>query len=817
MYPVYFLQQITKAQWLQRTNSEAQVAHLSLDSRQVIFAKSALFFAIPGAHHDGHNYITQAYQQGVRNFIVSKKIQLDLPSANVLLVEDSLLALQQIATFHRQQFALKSIGITGSNGKTIVKELLFQFLRNRFKIVRSPKSYNSQIGVPLSVWQIEEEHELGIFEAGISQPEEMEKLAPIIDCQIGLFTNIGPAHAEGFESEEQKIEEKLKLFKQSECIIYCKDFSKIDKAISKLDNKKIFTWSKEKDADFQILNVLPEKTRTHIKAIFQKKEINITIPFSDEAYIENVIHCWATLLYLGIENNYIQEQAVHLEPVAMRLELKNGINGCTIINDSYNADLGSLQIALQFLKQQRQQKRTLILSDILQSGRSEDTLYKEVAQLIKEQQLSRFIGIGKNSALIKPFLPKGLNSSFHNNISTFLEKLNVDDFQQEAILLKGARKFEFERIANRLSQKVHRTTLEINLNALSHNLQVYSRRLEAGTKLMVMVKASAYGSGSAEVARLLSFNQVDYLAVAYTDEGIDLRKAGIQLPIMVLNPEKGSIEEMLNYDLEPEIYSFDLLNSLLPFTENTVVEIHLKLNTGMNRLGFSESDIQNLTIVLQQYSNLTIKSIFSHLAASEDSDHDSFTQSQIQRFNNMYTQLSKSLDYNPMRHLLNSGGIVRFPEQHMEMVRLGLGLYGVDSSSEIQQELETALTLKASISQINEVAAGETIGYSRKGVVAKNMRSATISIGYADGLLRSAGNGKHSVSIHGKLAPIIGNICMDMCMVDVSNIPEAKEGDEVIVFGVSPTVTDLAQSMGTIAYEVFTGISERVKRVYIQE
>ncbi len=817
MYKIQHIQQIIKGKWLQEAQPEDAIVHLLLDSRQILFAKSALFFAIPGKYHDGHDYLEQAYEQGIRNFVVSRKTKVVIPEANIILVDNPLTALQQIATFHRQQFDLPCIGITGSNGKTIVKELLFQLLRHQYKIVRSPKSYNSQVGVPLSVWQMEESQDLGIFEAGISEPGEMEKLAPIIDCQVGVFTNIGPAHAEGFESKEEKVSEKLKLFKNCKTIVYCKDTAIVEDELTK-EKRTLFSWSRNSEADLRIKETATEDSHSKIVALFKGAEIFLEVPFFDDVYLENVIHCWAVALQLGLSPEYCYKHAKNLEPVEMRLELKQGINNCTIINDSYNADLGSLQIALQFLaRQQEQKKRTVVLSDILQSGRSADGLYEEVARLLSEQQVSRLIGIGENIPIIAPFLPKNITANFYNNTKTFLSELPSEQFQEETILLKGARQFEFEKIANRLSQKVHRTVLEINLNALSHNLHVYSRYLEAGTKMMVMVKASAYGSGSVEVARLLAFNKVDYLAVAYTDEGISLRKAGIELPIMVLNPEERSLDELFRYGLEAEIYNLSLLRSVVTLTKKKEILIHLKLDTGMNRLGFREGDLEEITNILHKNPHLKIQSIFSHMAASEAAEHDDFTLSQVERFNRMYRNITDSIGYKPMRHLLNSGGIIRFPKQHLEMVRLGIGLYGIDSSGDIQDQLEVALTLKASISQIKEVKAGETIGYSRKGVAVHDMRIATISIGYADGLLRSAGNGRYAVGIGGKLAPIIGNICMDMCMVDVSDIPEAIEGDEVVIFGERPTVTDLAVAMGTIGYEVFTGVSGRVRRVYLEE
>ncbi len=818
MYSIQQINEVVNGQWLQRTDEKAIIAHLLLDSRQVLYAKSALFFALPGAHHNGHDYLSEVYQQSVRNFIVSQKQSLPFHDANVLLVDDSLAALQQLAAHHRQQYHLSCIGITGSNGKTIVKELLFQLLRHYYRIVRSPKSYNSQIGVPLSVWQIEPQHDLGIFEAGISRRGEMEKLTPIIWPQIGVFTNIGPAHSEGFASIEEKIAEKIKLFDPAHIIAYCKDNPLIDKAIGSLSGKRFFTWSREGTADLQITSISEKKGVSTLVGLFQQNNYKITVPFTDQVYLDNIMHCWAVLLLLELPPESISEAMLHLEPVAMRLELKEGINGCTLINDSYNSDLGSLQIALQFLEQQSQNNpRTLILSDILQSRQPADHLYREVARLIAEKKIHRLIGIGNNVPITQQYLPEKVMTSFFEDTAGFLATLSPDHFRRETILLKGARQFGFERIANRLSQKVHRTTLEIDLNALHHNLQVYTRWLEPGTRMMVMVKAAAYGSGGVEVARLLEFNNVDYLAVAYIDEGIALRQAGITLPIMVLNPEIDGLDSLLEHHLEPEVYHFDLLEAIIGQSSSKSFPIHLKLDTGMHRLGFTPSDIKKLTTILQNNPQLQVQSIFSHLAASDDPQHDTYTLQQIEHYHQMYAALTRALTYRPLCHLLNSSGIIRFPQHQLDMVRLGIGLYGVDTAHQIQDQLEVVLTLKATISQIKTIAADQSIGYSRKGVADRERRIAIISIGYADGLLRMAGNGHHRVSIRGVLAPTVGNICMDMCMVDVSQIPEATAGDEVIVFGATPSVFDLASSLGTIPYEVFTNVSERVRRVYVVE
>lgn len=801
---------------------DATIDQLLLDSRQVLFPKHSLFFALKGKRHDGHDYLADLYKKGVYNFVVSRKIDTrPFPNANFILVPDCLKALQQIARFHRQQYDITSIGITGSNGKTVVKEWLFQLLSPDFVIVRSPKSYNSQIGVPLSVWKIQEQDQLGIFEAGISQVGEMEQLAPIIDCEIGIFTNIGSAHNEGFPNLASKIKEKLKLFDQTKMLIYRRDDPLVNEIIQKHFTGKCFTWSTTQTADLSIQTIdQSQKGKTTIEALFQNQKLVIDLPFSDAASIENAIHCWALLLYLKRPSETIATRIAQLEKVAMRLELKAGINNCQLINDSYNSDLHSLNIALHFLEQQsKHSKRSIILSDILQSGQTSQTLYREVGTLLTQKNINRFIGIGQAIPAIQAFLPSACQAVFYADTSSFLQALDELHFKDEIILLKGARPFQFERIANRLAQKIHQTVLEINLTAMQHNLNVYSQLLKAPTRLMVMVKASAYGSGSAEVARMLAFQKVDYLCVAYTDEGIVLRKAGIQLPIMVLNPEEATYESLFRYQLEPEIYSLSSLQRLVAYlpSSSTNLSIHLKLETGMHRLGFEPEDLPMLIQLLQQYPNLEVKSIFSHLSASENQSHDAFSQQQADRFIDQYEQITQALPYRPLRHLLNSAGIVRFPQYQLDMVRLGIGLYGIDGSGQIQDQLNAVHTLKARIAQIKTVLPEENIGYGLRGKVEQVSRIATISIGYADGLLRGAGNGRYQVWVAGQAAPIVGQVCMDMCMIDVSHIPNASEGSEVIVFGEVHSVVELAKCLDTIPYEIFTNISERVKRVYYQE
>ncbi len=821
-YSISHIAQLIEARPLAPLKGDPQIKHLLLDSRNLTFPEHSLFFARAGNRNNGHDFIADLYEGGLRNFIITQEIDpTPFPEANFLKVDHGLLALQKIAAHHRSNFSLPVIGITGSNGKTIIKEWLFQLLQTDHSIVRSPKSYNSQIGVPLSVWKIEAEHTLGIFEAGISQKQEMALLAPIIQCDIGLFTNIGEAHREGFASEEEKISEKIQLFKSAHTLVYSVDHPSVNRLLSAQKEKKHFRWSRTGlEAELQITALDRQHNRTILTGTFAGKEQHISIPFSDEASIENAIHCWAMLLLLGNTPAVIAEKMNLLEAVGMRLELKPGINDCLLVNDSYNTDLNALAIALNFLEQQGSGKNQhLIISDILQSGQQSKDLYAKVAQLLAEKNIKRLTGIGPEIRLLKEQLPPSINSHFFADTDQFLNQLRNEDFQNEIILIKGARQFAFERIANRLSRQVHQTVLEINLSAVIHNLNVYSSYLKADTKIMAMVKASAYGSGSHEIARMLEYQKVDYFAVAYSDEGVDLRKAGIKTPILVLNPEENTIEALIRYRLDPEVYSLESLERLIRHLPDdaSVVNIHLKLDTGMHRLGFEAPDIEPMLQRLKSHPQLHVRSIFSHLAASEAPMHDDFSERQIQLFQQLADQIAEGLAYQPWRHILNSSGISRFPQHQMDMVRLGIGMYGIDSSGLIQEKLETVHTLKSSISQIKTVAANESIGYNRSGKAHQKMRIGTIGIGYADGLLRAAGNGNYSVMIRGQKAPIVGNVCMDMCMIDLSDLPEVELGEEVILFGTAMPVQELAKSLGTIPYEVFTNISSRVKRVYFQE
>ena len=825
-YTVSSITPIVNGTLFENGDSNLLIKILLIDSRKISNAETSLFFALIGERHDGHNYIYDLYENGIRNFVVSSIPQnLDrIAGSNFIFVKDTLIALQQLSAFHRQQFKIPIIGITGSNGKTIVKEWLYQLMREDKNIVRSPKSFNSQVGVPLSVWQISEEHSLGIFEAGISKPSEMKLLSNIIQPTIGIITNIGQAHDENFESQKQKVEEKLKLFLNSEVIIYCKDYTQIHNEIVNEEvfhETKTFTWSRKLRADLLIGRITKNDLDTEIQGVFKNDFIGIYIPFTDEASIENAIHCWTVMLYLGYENNVIAERMRYLSPIAMRLELNEGINNCSIINDSYNSDLSSLVIALDFLNQQKQHpKKTLVLSDILQSGQTDESLYKEVANLIHKKGISRLIGIGESISNQESQF--NIEKSFYKSTNDFLQHFNNSFFRDETILLKGARAFGFEAISKVIQQKAHETVLEINLNSIVHNLNYYRSKLNANTKMMAMVKAFSYGSGSFEIANILQFHRVDYLCVAYADEGIELRKAGITLPIMVMNPEEQSYDSMIQYNLEPEIYSLrvlELFEASLKRSENKSfksIPIHIKLDTGMHRLGFDENDLNELIVRIKNNKHILIKSIFSHLAASDEHEHDEFTWRQIKKFNLMYDAIKSHFSYPILKHILNSAGISRFPDAQFDLVRLGIGMYGIGVNQAEQVQLQNVSTLKTNISQIKNILANDTIGYSRKGVALADMQIATVPIGYADGLSRKLGNGNGKMIVKGKPAPIIGNVCMDMCMIDITNI-HANENDEVIIFGDNYSIREVAKNADTIPYEILTNVSRRVKRIYFQE
>ncbi len=818
LYSINQIADIIEARWLQQTN-DAAITHLLTDSRRLTFPDGTLFFALHTGRRDGAAFIEDLYGKGVRNFLVGTEFESNgkFPQANFLQAKDVLTALQQLAAYHRHSFGIPVIGITGSNGKTIVKEWLYQLLQHHYNIVRSPKSYNSQTGVPLSVWGMEALHTLGIFEAGISQPGEMELLEKIIRPTIGILTNIGTAHDEGFENTAQKKAEKCKLFSHVQVMI-CKD----EFTCSGLaENVQLFTWGSSNTATLHITGIDRGAAQTSISAVYRQQPLTISINYTDDAAIENAINCWCTLLHLGIENSVIAERMLQLQPVAMRLELKQGINNCTVINDSYSADINSLSIALDFLQQQQQHtRRTLILSDIAGSGKEPSLLYTEVAAILQQKNISRLIAVGPQISLYSTAFSANREAAFFPSTSALVQHFHTLQFSDETILVKGARVFEFERVIQLLEQKVHQTVLEINLTAIAHNLKAYQQLLQPGTRMMAMVKASGYGSGSFEIANLLQFHKVDYLAVAYTDEGVELRKAGIRLPIMVMNAEELSFETLVQHNLEPEIYSQTMLERFDAHMRRSGIShypVHIKLDTGMKRLGFETGDIAPLCNILAGSSSFKVQSVFSHLAASDSPEHDAFTKEQAAIFLAAAEKIQQVLPYPVLRHIANTSAIHRHPGLQLDMVRLGIGLYGSDSNLSMQQQLKNVTTLKTTIAQLKKVRAGQTVGYSRKGVMQQDSVIATVRIGYADGYPRILSNGAGAMLINGVPAAVTGNICMDMTMLDVTHIPGTKEGDTVIVFGEGLPVSEVAGQAQTIAYEILTGISQRVQRIYYEE
>ncbi len=803
--------------------TDYRLSVLLTDSRSLTFPEESLFFALVTERNDGHRYAKELYDKGVRNFVVDHlpAEAEEMPQANFLLVSNTLAALQMLAAHHRRQFDIPVIGITGSNGKTSVKEWLHQLLQEDYNIVRSPRSYNSQTGVPLSVWQLNKKTELALFEAGISRPDEMRRLEEIIRPTIGLITNIGDAHQEGFTSIQQKCIEKLTLLEGCDCIIYDGDNEIIVDCVEKLClGAYEIAWSrKDRDKPLYISAIKKGETSTTIAYTYLQYMRHITIPYTDDASIQNAIHCLAIMLYLNRSDEVIAQRMQQLAPVAMRMEVKEGNNNCLIINDSYNSDIDSLTIALDFQARRAatgNMKRTLILSDIFQTGLPPATLYRKVSDLLHGKGIERLIGIG--SEISDNAYLFDIEKEFYASTRDFVAQLNPDMFRNELILIKGARNFHFELISEVLELKQHETILEVNLDALVSNLNFYKSHLHPETKVICMVKAFGYGAGSYEIAKTLQERGADYLAVAVADEGAELRKAGITMPIIVMNPEMSSFRTLFSYRLEPEIYSFDLLNALLAEGEKLGVSgypIHIKIDSGMHRLGFTPNQIDELSVLLQSQIVLMARSVFSHLAGGDEAVHDTYTRQQIETFTCCADKIQATSKHKVMRHILNTAGITRFTDSQMDMVRLGLGLYGVSPIGE-NEGLHPVSTLKTTILQIHEYEAGETIGYGRHGVLQRRSRIAAIPIGYADGLNRRLGNGKGEVLINGHRAPIIGNVCMDVCMIDVTDIP-CRENDRVEIFGEHISVQEIADKLETIPYEVLTSISTRVKRIYFRE
>lgn len=799
------------------------VSRILTDSRSLGFPEDTLFFALTSQRNDGHKFIPQLYRRGVRAFVV-RELPTDgaaYADASFLVVKDVLKALQRLAERHRDGYNIPIVGITGSNGKTMVKEWLSQLLSTEKRVTRSPRSYNSQIGVPLSVWQLDENTRVGVFEAGISQPGEMAALNAVIRPTLGIFTSLGEAHQENFTSLEQKCKEKMMLFRDAEALVYCVDDATVAACVEQLpESLQRISWSKHHpSATVFVSHIDKALNTTMITYVYRGVESSYKLPFTDEASVDDSIHSLVAALQLGIAPEHIHAAMEHLEPVAMRMEVLEGKHGCILINDTYNSDINSLDMALDFMSrrpERNDRKRTLVLSDMFQTGLSEEVLYERVAGILNERGVDRVIGIGEKIARLEG----RLNAAFVHFDSTeaFLQSALPEQLSNEMILLKGARAFRFDTIADVLQLKVHETVMEIDLGAIVENLNYYRSFMKPETKMVCMVKAGAYGAGYVEVAKTLQDHCVDYLAVAVVDEGVELRKAGITTNIIVMNPEMNSFRTMFEYDLEPEVYSFRLLNALIAEAKRggfVQYPIHVKLDTGMHRLGFHPvEDMERLIETLKGQSSLMPRSVFSHFVGSDSDDFDAFSAHQFELFDAASGRLQAAFRHKILRHICNSAGIEHFPQYHLDMVRLGLGLYGVNPRN--NGVINSVHTLKTTILQIRDVPAEDTVGYSRRGVLQRASRIAALPIGYADGLNRHLGRGAGYCLVNGRKAPYVGNICMDVCMIDVTDIP-CKEGDTALIFGKELPVTVLSDILDTIPYEVLTGVGRRVKRVYYHE
>ena len=822
---MYTIEKITTLIGARRVGeSEAQIGWLLTDSRSLCFPEATLFFALSSARNDGHRYVGDLYRRGVRNFVVSHLPQSinDYPDANFLVVMSPLEALQRLAERHRDEFDIPVVGLTGSNGKTMVKEWLYQLLSPSMVVTRSPRSYNSQIGVPLSVWLLDTQSEVALFEAGISQPGEMAALSDIIQPTIGVFTSLGDAHQENFRSLEEKCMEKLQLMLHAATVVYDTDDQVVGRCLRKSGyaGEKLGWSLTDPRAAFFVERQESDANGVTVTYRFRDAAGSYHLPFIDEASVKCSYACAVVALHLGIDAEQLDERMRLLEPVAMRLEVKEGQRGCTLINDSYNSDVNALDIALDFMARRPDSKgrrHTLILSDICQSGDNPEALYHKVSELAVKRGVDKLIGVGQTISSQAAAI-EVKEKYFFNDVTQLIGSKVFASLHDEVILIKGARPFGFDQLTELLEQKVHETILEVNLGAVVENLNYYRSFLKPTTKMVCMVKADAYGAGAVEVAKTLQDHRVDYLAVAVADEGVTLRKAGITSNIIIMNPEMTAFKTMFDYDLEPEVYNFRLLEALVKAAEKQGITgwpIHVKLDTGMHRLGFDpEKDIDSLVHRLKHQTALIPRSVFSHFVGADSDDFDEFSAKQFECFERGSKALQAAFDHKILRHIDNSAGILHFPERQLDMCRLGIGLYGIDSRD--NHILHTVSTLKTTILQLREVKKEDTVGYSRKGILLRDSRIAAIPIGYADGLNRHLGNGHCYCLVNGKKAPYVGNICMDVAMIDVTDIP-CQEGDMVEIFGEQLPVTVLSDALDTIPYEVLTGLSSRVKKIYYQD
>lgn len=819
-YSIYTIASILKADILQTASDAVIIEQLCIDSRRIVHASHTLFFAIKTKQRNGHEFIKQCYEKGVRCFVVSENIDYSsYTDVHVLFVADTLHALQQLAAHHRKQFSIPVIGITGSNGKTIVKEWLYQLLGDTYNIARSPRSFNSQVGVPLSVWQLKPHHTLALFEAGISQKGEMQLLQQIINPTIGVFTNLGDAHKEGFASDEEKFNEKMLLFEHASTIIYAPEQNKgftIPKA-----HKQIISRGNDAANDLQLLTSDKTNTASTLFIKWKEQSIEVSLPFTDDASIHNALTCIAVCLYLKMPVEELQQKLLQLKPVSLRLELKKGNHHCLLINDSYSADVNSFELALNFLMQQKQHHtKTIILSDFAIGKEQEATTYHQLLQLINSHAVSKVITVGTViQTYFKTSLSPNIQYSSFTNIDELIHHLPLLGFANETILIKGARSFGLEQLMPLLEQQVHQTVLEINLSVIAHNIKAIRSQLKPGVKLMAMVKAFSYGSGSYEIANTVQYHGINYLAVAFADEGVELRKAGITLPIMVMNPEAITFDALIEYNLEPELYSIQITNAFAAYLKQEGLSnypVHLKIDTGMHRLGFMQHELPELLKRLREETLFSVQSVFSHLAAAEDGREDAFTNEQAKLFDEACKAIAAVSGDGFLKHISNTSGILRHQHLQYDLVRMGIGLFGIASAATTDL-LEEALTLKTTIAQLKHLQPGATVGYNRKGIITKPSVIATVRIGYADGYPRNLSNGIGHMLIKGKRAPVIGSVCMDMTMLDVTHIDGVYEGDEVLVFGKQLSINQIAQWSGTIPYEIMSGISARVKRVYFEE
>ena len=810
-------------------DEDAIVSQLLTDSRSLTQPEDTIFFALRTEADDGHNYIPDLFGKGVRNFVVASDY-FPLPeyaSANYLLVESPLEALQTLATYHRRRFReLPVIGITGSRGKTTVKEWLYQLLKDDYRIVRSPRSYNSQIGVPLSLWDIDNNTDLAIIEAGISTTGEMDNLQAMIRPTVGIITNLGSEHNDGFASMEQKAQEKAKILFNCECIVYCADDPLVTHTIAPLVESDVavaMSWSRNHcEAPLQIDGTDRTENATTLHYTCDEEPGTVTIPFTADRDLDNAITCLAVLLHLGIDREVIAQRMATLTPVGTRLNVIEGVNNCTVIVDSYTSDYNSLTPALNFMTRRAGNRPcTVILSDLSNESYSGDELYIRVSELLKTKRVNRLIGIGKEMCRYRKYFEDLPQGRFYNDTHEFIADVAKGDFEDETVLIKGDPSFGFSQIIDMLEAKQHITVMEVDLNALAHNFKFFKSLIKPGTKTIGMVKASGYGAGSYEIAKTLQDCGCDYLAVAVHDEGVELRKASITMPVIVLNPNGVNYKAMFQYRLEPELYSIEMANDLIKEGKRYGVQgfpVHIKIDSGMHRLGFTREQLPDIITLLKNQDVITPASVFSHLSVADEFDQDDYTQAQFEYFDECSKLLQESFDHHIMRHILNTSGIVRFPERQYDMVRIGIGLYGIRTLFDgSENALMPVSALRSIIISVKEWPAGTTVGYGRRGVLQRDSRIATVNIGYADGFDRHFGNGRVSMWVNGVLCPTVGNVCMDAVMIDVTEVPSCKMGDTGEIFGEHLPVEQLSEARGTIPYEILTSVAPRVKRVYYRE